>query len=85
MIIVLSNRVNDISQEIYDSVIESMDRNTIQCDQCSQCGFHINGYDYKTIRASKKILKILLSLPTFWFTIIFSFIVILFLCLCLEW
>lgn len=38
MIIVLSNRVNDISQEIYDSVIESMDRNTIQCDQCSRVG-----------------------------------------------
>ena len=60
MIIVLSDRVNDISQEMYDSVIESMDRNTIQCDQCSQCGFHINGYYYKTIRASRKILKILI-------------------------
>ena len=60
MIIVLTDRVNDISQEIYDSVIESMDRNLIQCDQCSQCGFHINGYYYKTIRTSRKIIKILI-------------------------
>jgi hypothetical protein len=60
MIIVLADDVNRVSQDIYDRIVNELDRERIKCNRCGQYGFNINCYYYRSIRKPSGIEKILI-------------------------
>lgn len=44
MIICDCDKVNDLSQDYYDRIVQELDRSLILCPTCKQLGFYVNSY-----------------------------------------
>ena len=61
MIILMCDKVKRIDQDIYDEIVNRLNRQAIQCNNCHQYGFYVHSYYEKTIKTRNGILKILIQ------------------------